>query len=250
MSFVFRLFKLMLLILIVVGITYLTTIYLTKKSVTKPDIKPNVITITNYINISTFTDFIKSYNKSNKDEDIHIIMKTIGGTLSYVEAICNCILNHTGKGKIICYVPYYVFSGGTIIALCCDEIITTKNSVFGPCDAQVLVNKKNERHPASSISEVVSHKKNKNDIVNEIWLTADLEAQKAIQSQKKFVEKLCKVKQYNETDLYNELFSGKYYHDEIFTSQDLNDMNLNLNISIVDMIPDDILEQLEINSND
>lgn len=126
------------------------------------------------IGLDTHINFIKNYNNMNKDLDIHIILHTTGGSLSSAEAICNCITNHTGKGKIIAYIPYYSYSGGCMIALACDKIIMTKNAILGPCDAQ----KSNitTNYSIASIIDTVTYKKNSGEKIKEEWLAHSYDA--------------------------------------------------------------------------
>lgn len=199
-----------------------------------------------HINITTQLDFLKSYEEMDKDKDIHIIIQTIGGKMICSEAICNCILNHKGKGKIKCYIPYYTYSGGLMIALSCDQIIISKNAIISPCDGQI-VTKNNKSYSSSSIMEAVAYKKNKDEQIKEEWLAVDLEAKKCMERHKIFLNKLCKIKSYDEElkqILYDEFFSGKYNHDYAITAENIGNIN-KLNVSIVDKFPDFIKELLE-----
>ena len=142
----------------------------------------------NTIGLTTHIEFIKSYNKLDKNKDIHIILHTTGGALSSAEAICNCIANHTGVGKIIAYIPYYSYSGGCMIALACDSIVMTKNAILGPCDAQ----KSNftTQYSIASVIDTVNYKKQNNEKIKEEWLANSYDAILCKDRQRKYVEKL------------------------------------------------------------
>lgn len=197
------------------------------------------------ININTYFKFLKYYEKTNKDEDINIIIQTSGGSATFSEAICYRILNHKGKGKIKCYIPNYAFSGGWLIALCCDEIIMSENTIVTPCDGQLLWND-DKTYSASSISEAVKYKQNLNQTIKEAWLATNAEATKFVERHKKLIEKIGKIKSYKSVDiLYTEFFSGKYNHDHIFTTQDIIELNSELKVTKIDKVPIYIEKLLE-----
>jgi len=192
------------------------------------------------ISIKTHMDFIKTYEKLDKDKDIHLIIHTTGGALSSAEAICNCISNHTGKGKFICYVPYYAYSGGAMIMLSCDKVVMLKNAIIGPCDAQkptgsLVV------HSVASIIDTVNYKKSKDEKISEEWLASCYDANLCKERQREYVNKLVKENRFPSSIaeiIYTEFFSGKYNHDKVFSAQEA--LALGVNIEIVDKLPDHI----------
>lgn len=196
------------------------------------------------ISIKSHMDFIKMYDKMDKDKDINVVIHTLGGALSSAEAICNCILNHTGKGKIVCYVPFYSYSGGCLIALCCDKIVMRQNSVLGPCDAQKPVGALSI-HSVASIINTVNYKKTNKEKITEEWLASSFDATLCKDRQRSFIDKLIKYKKYSKEQgdvIYEEFFSGKYNHDKIFSAQDskeiVNNVEINNNtpINILNLI--------------
>jgi len=190
------------------------------------------------ITIKTHMEFIKAYEKMDKDLDIHIVMHTVGGALSSAEAICNCIANHklsNYKGQIIVYIPYYSYSGGCMIALACDKIVMCKNAIMGPCDAQQLVL---NVHSVASIIDTVKYKKEMKEKIAETWLAASYDAQLCKERQLDYIKKLVKTGKFSEelgNKIYEEFFSGKYNHDKIFSAQEAKEIGLN--IDIVDTMP-------------
>ncbi len=186
----------------------------------------------------THIDFVKAYEKMNKDLNIHILIHTIGGALSCSEAICNCIINHKQsnyKGKIFAYIPYYAYSGGCMIAITCDKIIMSKNAVLGPCDGQQMIIR---THSFSSIVATVNYKKAKGEPISEEWLAAYYNSQLSLERQLEYINKLIKSNKFSEElgkIIYNEFFSGKYNHDKIFSAQEAKEIGLN--IEIVESMP-------------
>lgn len=201
---------------------------------TKRTANNNIISIipSNSINDVTFVQFVKNYQKADKDKDIHIIIHSTGGSLSRSEAICNCILNHKSQyqSKIIAYVPYYAYSGGAMIALTCDEITMLPYSHMSPCDAQIGP----LDYSVSDIVNIVNDKKEiKADIDNK-WLAAYNESMRTKQRQLLYAKSTIKVND----KIYEEFFSGKYSHDMLFSAQTCKDFGLN--IKIVEAMPSDI----------
>ena len=202
------------------------------------------------INLGTYLKFVNDYKFMDKDKDIYIVIQTLGGKTNYAESICNVILSHKGKGKIKCYIPNYALSGGSMIALCCDEIIMTKESIITPCDSQITTSSDRYGRPATAIMESIAYKKSNEETIREEWLILESMAKKCIESLQMVLDKLCKIKSYNDETkkiLHEDFFSGKYIHSHNFTAQSIIDTGCKLPITIVDEIPDDIKTILELN---
>ena len=91
------------------------------------------------IDEQVYSSFLSLYNDrppSTQDDDIEVVLTTEGGDMTYSILIANIIANH--KGKTIATIPKYAFSGGTVIALMCDEIHLCPNASIGPIDLQVF----------------------------------------------------------------------------------------------------------------
>ena len=197
-----------------------------------------------YISIPTQVKFEKQYTKTNKKEDIRLIINTTGGSLASSEIICNFIFNHT-TSNIIAYIPRYAHSGGCMIALACSKIIMNRNAVLSPCDAQMGTGKGWSSYSTAAIQETAAYKKDKSEKICEEWLAANHDAKLCIERQKKFVDKLVQHGRYTKEaadKIYDEFFSGKYNHDHTFSAQEAKDMGLN--ITIVDEMPEYIKDQV------
>lgn len=86
------------------------------------------------INDKTYHRFMNDYDKVDLNEDLTINLVTQGGSLSYSLQIANIIKNH--KGRTIAKVERYALSGGSLIALTCDEIHLDRCASLGPIDPQ------------------------------------------------------------------------------------------------------------------
>ena len=77
-------------------------------------------------------------NKSNKD--IHILLETNGGDMCSTKMICDTLLTYkrlNPQNKIKAYVRQSALSGGTLIALCADELYLSDYAHLGCVDPQL-----------------------------------------------------------------------------------------------------------------
>jgi ClpP class serine protease len=66
------------------------------------------------------------------------------------EQIAHALLRH--QAPVTIFVPHYAMSGGTMLALACNQIVMDPNAVLGPVDPQL------GDFPAASILEAVAQK--------------------------------------------------------------------------------------------
>jgi len=85
----------------------------------------------------TYSKFLADYDAIAPDDELTIVLTTEGGDMKYSVLIANAVANH--KGRTVALVPKYAFSGGTVIALMCDEIHMFPNASLGPVDLQVYL---------------------------------------------------------------------------------------------------------------
>jgi hypothetical protein len=195
-----------------------------------------------HITINTHMKFLKAYETMDKDKDIHLILHTVGGSLSSSEAIINCILQHKlsgHKGEFIAYIPYYSYSGGCFIALACSKIVMATNAILGPCDALQSVT--NSFHSIASIIDAVEYKKGMKEKIDESWLANAYDSNLCKERQLKSVKKFIEVGLYDEKtgmNIYSEFFSGNKCHDQIFSVQEA--LQLGLNVEIVNEMPNNV----------
>lgn len=67
--------------------------------------------------------------------DFDLILHTPGGEIFSSLAISRLIKQYPGKIRAI--IPMYSMSGGSLLALSCDEIVMTPNACIGPIDPQI-----------------------------------------------------------------------------------------------------------------
>jgi ClpP class serine protease len=145
---------------------------------------------------STFLKFKEDINRykskeDEKDEDIHIVINTLGGSVFYTVLIAKLIATHTGK--VTCSVKDYAMSGGSLIALMADRIILERTSLMGPIDPVMGGGFFNVK----TILRLFQTKKKKNDL--SIWEEYLYEiANDGIESYVPLIKDLFKMVDYNE----------------------------------------------------
>lgn len=87
------------------------------------------------ISHKTYEQFLKDYSKLSSVDDFTLKLYTSGGSMFYTILIANILSNHTGK--ITALITKYAMSGGTLLALMCDEIQMTESACLGCIDLQV-----------------------------------------------------------------------------------------------------------------
>jgi ClpP class serine protease len=88
-----------------------------------------------YIDIQDSEEVIRAIKMTDDAIPIDIILHTPGGLVLASEQIAQALLRH--PAKVTVFIPHYAMSGGTLIALACDEIVMDENAVLGPVDPQV-----------------------------------------------------------------------------------------------------------------
>jgi ClpP class serine protease len=106
--------------------------------------------IMRYIDINDSEEVIRAIHLTDKDVPIDIILHTPGGLVLASLQIALAIKKH--PAKVTAFIPHYAMSGGTLIALACDEIVMDEHAVLGPVDPQI------GEFPAASILRVVKKK--------------------------------------------------------------------------------------------
>lgn len=185
------------------------------------------------INAFTFDRFKRKLRRVNPDEDIIVRIETDGGDYSFSEFIARTLLSMKDS-KTIARVENRALSGGSMIALCCDEIEMKKGAFLSPCDVQIEL--ENEHVPVSNFiqpdfySEVSAEKiiEKKGEAIDNETINNLRSAERIIRGQRNFV-KLLRLNgkcENNCKTIYDEFFSGKHKHDKFFGIEDLRTMGL------------------------
>ncbi|MDC3332855.1 hypothetical protein OAV62_01295 [bacterium] len=89
------------------------------------------------INQSVYTKFMNDYSKLELDDDFELIITTPGGDMFYVLLIAKVLQCH--QGNIMASIPRFAMSGGSLIALMCDQIYINAYACMGPIDLQMSI---------------------------------------------------------------------------------------------------------------
>lgn len=158
-----------------------------------------------FINIEDSEEILRAIRMTDDDMPIDIILHTPGGLVLAAEQIARALQMH--PAKVTVFIPHYAMSGGTLIALACDEIVMDPQAVMGPVDPQL------GQRPAASIVRVVEAKPI--DKVDDSTLIEADVARMALKQVKTQVKNLLKER-YDETQaesLAERLTQGYYTHD-------------------------------------
>ena len=103
-----------------------------------------------YIDIEDSEAILRAIRLTPADLPIDLIVHTPGGLVLAAEQIAHALVRHAGP--VTMFVPHYAMSGGTLLALACDQIVMDPNAVLGPVDPQI------GPFAAASILEAVARK--------------------------------------------------------------------------------------------
>ncbi len=183
-----------------------------------------------YIDVNDSEEVIRAIHLTDPDVPIDIILHTPGGLVLSSLQIAYALKKH--KAKVTAFIPHYAMSGGTLIALACDEIVMSEYAVLGPVDPQL------GKYPAASILNLKGEKKI-DEIEDEFLIMADM-AKKAISQMKKAVKMILSGVYSEEKidQLANILSQGKWTHDYPITFEEAKSLGLNVSTDM----PEEVYE--------
>jgi len=88
-----------------------------------------------YIDIDDAESVLRAIRETPSGRPIEIVLHTPGGMVLAARQIASALADH--DAKVTAVVPHYAMSGGTLIALACDEIILDSHAALGPVDPQI-----------------------------------------------------------------------------------------------------------------
>jgi ClpP class serine protease len=99
-----------------------------------------------FIDIDDAESVLRAIHESPPGRPIEIVLHTPGGMVIAARQIASALADH--DARVTAVVPHYAMSGGTLIALACDEIALDAHAALGPVDPQL------GDQPAASLLEV------------------------------------------------------------------------------------------------
>src|SRR5256714_7643723 len=162
-----------------------------------------------YIDVNDSEEVLRAIHRTDPAVPLDIVLHTPGGLVLAALQIARAIHKH--QGKVTAFVPHYAMSGGTLIALACDEIVMSEYAVLGPVDPQL------GRYPAASILKAVA-KKPVADVDDQTLILAD-QAEKAVSQVRESVQDLLtdKCPKEKAAELARLLSEGTWTHDHPIT---------------------------------
>lgn len=174
--------------------------------------------IMRYIDINDSEEVIRAIRLTDKDVPIDIILHTPGGLVLASLQIALAIKKH--PAKVTAFIPHYAMSGGTLIALACDEIVMDEHAVLGPVDPQI------REYPAASILRAVKKKPIEN-VDDKTLILADV-AEMALKQMKENLKLILNDKYLPEKieELAEVLSQGYFTHDYPITYEEAKKLGL------------------------
>lgn len=174
--------------------------------------------IMRFIDINDSEEVIRAIHLTDKDVPIDIILHTPGGLVLAALQIALAIKKH--PAKVTAFIPHYAMSGGTLIALACDEIVMDEHAVLGPVDPQI------EGYPAASILRLL-RKKPLEKIDDKTLIMADV-AEMALRQMKENLKLILNEKLSEEKieELAEVLSQGYFTHDHPITFEEAQRLGL------------------------
>lgn len=173
-----------------------------------------------FINIEDSESVLRAIRMTPDDMPIDIILHTPGGMVLAAGQIAHALKRH--PAKVTAFVPHYAMSGGTLIALACDEIVMDQDAVLGPVDPQV------GGSPAVSVLRVLEQKP-MSEIDDETLIMADV-SRKAINQVRGCIvdHLLSEVEAEKARDIATALTEGRWTHDYPITVDEARRLGLNI----------------------
>jgi ClpP class serine protease len=174
------------------------------------------IPIVRYIDIDDAEDVLRAIHDTPPGRAIEIILHTPGGMVIAARQIASALADH--DGRVTAVVPHYAMSGGTLIALACDEIRVESHASLGPVDPQL------GQYPAASLVEVAERP---GDHEDQTLLMADV-GRKALAQVEGFTDRLLQHQMPPEQarEVAHLLATGVWTHDHPLMPSDLRMLGL------------------------
>jgi ClpP class serine protease len=93
------------------------------------------VPISRHIDIDDSEDVLRAVRSTPATTPIEIVLHTPGGLVLAASQIASALAAH--QAPVTAVVPHYAMSGGTLVALACDEIVMDAHAALGPVDPQI-----------------------------------------------------------------------------------------------------------------
>jgi ClpP class serine protease len=177
-----------------------------------------------FIDIDDAESVLRAIRETPSGRSIEIILHTPGGMVIAARQIASALADH--DAQVTAVVPHYAMSGGTLIALACDEIVLESHAALGPVDPQI------DQFPAASLVEVAGMPGDRDD---RTLLLADV-SRKAIAQVEGFTARLLERRMEPEraVAVARLLATGTWTHDHPLQPPELRALGLPVRIGVGD----------------
>jgi ClpP class serine protease len=175
-----------------------------------------------FIDIDDSESVLRAIRQTPPGRPIEIILHTPGGMIIAARQIASALADH--DAEVTAVVPHYAMSGGTLIALACDEIVIDAHASLGPVDPQL------DQMAAASFVEVA---RMPGDHEDRTLLMADV-GRKAIAQVQGFTTRLLerRMDPSKARAVANLLSTGTWTHDHALQAPDLRLLGLPVRIGV------------------
>ncbi|MBA2359735.1 MAG: hypothetical protein H0V79_02155 [Actinobacteria bacterium] len=175
-----------------------------------------------HIDIDDSESVLRAIRETPPGRAIEIVLHTPGGLVLAARQIAAAIADH--DGKVTAVVPHYAMSGGTLIALACDEILVDAHAALGPIDPQI------GPYPAASLVSVADRPGPHSD---ETLILADI-SRKALHQVESFAAQILEQHMEPEKakDVARILSSGLWTHDHPLLPDELIPLALPIEVGV------------------
>ena len=175
-----------------------------------------------FIDIDDSESVLRAIRQTPPGRPIEIILHTPGGMIIAARQIASALADH--DAEVTAVVPHYAMSGGTLIALACDEIVVDAHASLGPVDPQL------DQMAAASFVEVA---RMPGDHEDRTLLMADV-GRKAIAQVQGFTTRLLerRMDPPKARAVANLLSTGTWTHDHALQAPDLRLLGLPVRIGV------------------
>jgi ClpP class serine protease len=178
-----------------------------------------------FIDIDDAESVLRAIRETPSGRPIEIILHTPGGMVTAARQIASALADH--DAEVVAVVPHYAMSGGTLIALACDEIVIDAHASLGPVDPQL------DQIAAASFVEVAQMPGEHED---RTLLMADM-GRKAIAQVEGFTARLLERRMEPERARATAglLATGTWTHDHPLQAPDLRLLGLPVRVGVGDI---------------
>jgi ClpP class serine protease len=175
-----------------------------------------------FIDIDDAESVLRAIRETPSGRPIEIILHTPGGMVIAARQIASALADH--DAQVVAVVPHYAMSGGTLIALACDEIVLDAHAALGPVDPQI------DQTPAASFVEVAGMPGDHDD---RTLLMADV-GRKAIAQVEGFVARILEPRMVPQraAAVARLLATGTWTHDHPLQAGELRALGLPVRVGV------------------